>query len=153
MKTYAYHPGGVVAEILSLDDKLEPGKDIFTKEFAANLTEVSGLAATPSQGWTSEDGGKSFAPPVPPPVPIPASCSRLGLKRALNETGPNAVFASPEWPAVSAAIDADPEMKDDWDLATVIRREDPLVEKVIAARGYDAAIVDKILIRANALAG
>jgi hypothetical protein len=153
MKTYAYHPGGVVAEIIKLDDRLVPGTDIFTRTFAKDLTDVSSVSPLPSQGWTTADAGMSFIEPSPPPVYVPESCSKLGLKRALAETGASAVFPSPEWPTVSKAIAADPEMADDWALATSIRRDDPIVEKMIAARGYDPETVDKILIRANALAG
>lgn len=153
MKTYAYHPGGVVAEIISLGDDLVPGKDIYLPEMAAEMTDVTGFAKAPEQGWVRSEDGSSFAPPPPPPVYVPSSCSKLGLKRALSETGPDAVFEKPEWPAVSAALAEDPDLKEDWDFANSIRRDDPIVEKVIAMRGYDSETVDKILIRANALAG
>jgi hypothetical protein len=153
MKTYAYHPGGVVAEIIELDAAFVPGKDIFTEAFAKDLTDVSGVSPIPAQGWITEDSGATFSSPPAVTAYVPDSCSKLGLKRALAETGPSAIFPTPEWPVVSKAIAADPDMADDWSLATSIRRDDPIVEKMIAARGYDAGTVDKILIRANALAG
>lgn len=86
-------------------------------------------------------------------IAVPDSCTKLGLKRVLAETGQNAVFSQPEWPAVKAAIASDADRQEDWDLAVEIRRSDPLVQAVIAARGYDAVTVDKILMRAKTLAG
>lgn len=87
----------------------------------------------------------------PLPLAIPDRCSKLGLKRALAETGADAVFKTPEWPAVKAAIASNEDLQEDWDLATVIVRTDPLVQAMIAARKYDDATVDKILARANVL--
>lgn len=83
---------------------------------------------------------------------VPGSCSKLGLKRALAETGAQAIFPKPEWPAVKDLLSKDPDLQEDWDLAVEIRRTDPLVQGVIAARKYDDATVDKILLRANELA-
>ncbi|WCS27219.1 hypothetical protein LOK46_10500 [Methylobacterium sp. NMS14P] len=104
------------------------------------------------QGWALK--GKKFSAPiiVPPTEPVPDRCSKLGLKRALAETGPDAVFPKPEWPAVKEAIASDADLQEDWDLAVSIVRTDPLVQAMVAARKYDDATVDKILVRANALA-
>lgn len=84
--------------------------------------------------------------------PIPDRCSKLGLKRVLAETGANAVFPQPEWPAVKGAIEADEELSEDWAIASVILRSDALVQKMIAFRKYDDATVNRILVRANQLA-
>lgn len=73
----------------------------------------------------------------------PASASKLGLKRALAELG--------EWEAIKTAIGSDATMQEDWDLAIEVRRTDPLTQAMIAARGYTAAQVDDLLIRAAAL--
>lgn len=80
---------------------------------------------------------------VPPPAPT--SCSRLGLKRAFDELG--------LWPTVRAMIEADADRAEEWSLATVIRRADPLVQGAIAAltAGGVAVDVDALLVRANAL--
>jgi hypothetical protein len=92
------------------------------------------------------------AAPVETGSAVPDRCSKLGLKRALAETGLRAVFPKPEWVAVKAAIESDPDLQEDWDLAVSIVRTDPLVQAMIAARSYDDATVDKILVRANQLA-
>ena len=86
-----------------------------------------------------------------PASPAPLSITKLGLKRALAETGPLAVFPDPEWAAVKALIASDPEVQEEWDLATEIQRADPLVAGMIAARGYAPEKVDAIMIRATQL--
>lgn len=74
-------------------------------------------------------------PPSPPPLSSMNSCSKLGLKRALGD----------RWPAVRAAIDADPDTKEEWDLATRVNRADPLVQKMQAALGLtDDQVTDLI---------
>ncbi|UGA47088.1 hypothetical protein HU230_0014020 [Bradyrhizobium quebecense] len=78
-----------------------------------------------------------------PPAPVPASCTKLGLKRAFDELG--------TWAAVKAAIAADANVQEEWDLATELRRADPLVQNMIAVLGLSEAQVDQLLIRANAL--
>ncbi|MGN8544465.1 hypothetical protein ACQPTN_05300 [Bradyrhizobium sp. 13971] len=61
-----------------------------------------------------------------PPAPVPSSCTELGL-----ETGAN--------------------VQDESDLATEIRRADPLVQHMFAVVGLSDAQVDQLLVRANAL--
>ncbi|MGY4259773.1 hypothetical protein ACVI1L_006841 [Bradyrhizobium sp. USDA 4516] len=78
-----------------------------------------------------------------PPAPVPSYCTKLGLKRAFDELG--------TWAAVKAAIAADANVQEEWDLATEIRRADPLVQHMIAVVGLSDAQVDQLLIRANAL--
>ncbi|OKO67207.1 hypothetical protein [Bradyrhizobium sp. NAS96.2] len=78
-----------------------------------------------------------------PPAPVPSSCTKLGLKRAYDELG--------NWAIVKAAIAADQSVQEEWDLATELRRADPLVQRMIAALGLSDAQVDQLLIRANAL--
>ncbi|WP_050629323.1 hypothetical protein [Bradyrhizobium viridifuturi] len=77
------------------------------------------------------------------PAPVPASCTKLGLKRAYDELG--------SWAIVRAAIAADAAVQEEWDLATELRRTDPLVQRMITALGLSDAQVDLLLIRANAL--
>jgi hypothetical protein len=74
---------------------------------------------------------------------VPASCTKLGPKRAFDELG--------TWAAVKAAIAADANVQEEWDLATQIRRADPLVQHMIAIVGLTDAQVNQLLIRANAL--
>ena len=78
-----------------------------------------------------------------PPLPVPTSASKLGLKRALAEIG--------LWDQVKAAIAADPDAQEEWDLAVEIRRTDPLVQMMIDAMGLTPEQADAILIRANEL--
>lgn len=77
------------------------------------------------------------------PAPIPASCTRLGLKRAFDEIG--------QWASVKAAIAANPNTQEEWDLAIEIKRTDSLVEGMIAAMGLTSGQVDALLVRANLL--
>ncbi|MHC1943442.1 hypothetical protein IF803_03550 [Bradyrhizobium sp. UFLA06-06] len=78
-----------------------------------------------------------------PPAAVPSACTKLGLKRAFDELG--------TWAAVKAAIAADANVQEEWDLATEIRRADPLVQHMIAVVGLSDGQVDQLLIRANAL--
>ena len=78
-----------------------------------------------------------------PPLPVPTSASKLGLKRALAEIG--------LWDQVKAAIAADPDIQEEWELAVEIRRTDPLVQMMIDAIGLTPEQADAILIRANEL--
>ena len=78
-----------------------------------------------------------------PQLPVPTSANKLGLKRALAEIG--------LWDQVKAAIAADPDIQEEWELAVEIRRTDPLVQMMIDAIGLTPEQVDAILIRANEL--
>ena len=93
------------------------------------------------QDWLAAGGVPD--PYVPPPLPVPTSASKLGLKRALAEIG--------LWDQVKAAIAAGPDIQDEWDLAIEIRRTDPLVQMMIDAIGLTPEQADAILIRANEL--
>ena len=93
------------------------------------------------QDWLAAGGVPD--PYVPPPLPVPTSASKLGLKRALAEIG--------LWDQVKAAIAADPDIQEEWDLAIEIRRTDPLVQMMIDAIGLTPEQADAILIRANEL--
>jgi hypothetical protein len=77
------------------------------------------------------------------PTPVPNSCTKLGLKRAFAEQG--------TWSTVKAAIAADADALEEWNLAIEIKRTDALVEHMIAAIGLTEGQVDSLLIRANAL--
>ena len=119
--------------------------------YGADRVPPEGAVELTAEAWQAEiDALRAAA--LAAPAPIPNRCSKLGLKRALAETGDDAVFVKPEWPAVKAAIEASADLGEDWDLAVSIVRTDPLVRAVIALRGYDDATVDRILVRANELA-
>jgi hypothetical protein len=93
------------------------------------------------EAWLA--AGNTPNPYVVPSPPVPASCTKLGLKRAFDELG--------QWGTVKAAIAADPNTQEEWDLAIDIKRTDVLVEGVIAAMSLTSEQVDNLLIRANAL--
>lgn len=73
------------------------------------------------------------------PEPVPASATRLGLMRALKEIG--------LWDAAKAAIAADPDIQEEWDLAVEVKRTDPLTQAMIASLGLSNLQVDQLLIR------
>jgi hypothetical protein len=93
------------------------------------------------EAWLA--AGNTADPYVTPPPLIPDSCTKLGLKRAFDELG--------QWPAIKAAIAANPTAQEEWDLAVEIRRTDPIVQGMISAVGLTTEQVDNVLLRANAL--
>ncbi len=93
------------------------------------------------QDWLA--AGNTPDPYVSPAPVVPDSATKLGLKRAFDELG--------IWDQVKAAIAADPDAQEEWDLALEIRRDDTLTQKLIAVLQLDAASIDHIITRANAL--
>jgi hypothetical protein len=87
-------------------------------------------------------GGEPL-PCAPLPEPVPASATRLGLMRALKEID--------LWGAAKAAIAADPDIQEEWDLAVEVKRTDPLTQAMIASLGLSSLQVDKLLIRSAEL--
>jgi hypothetical protein len=81
---------------------------------------------------------------APPPVIVPTTASKLGLKRALTETS--------QWLTVKAWLAADEDRQDDWDLAVSLSRTDPLIQGMIALLSLTSAQADSIFVRAKALA-
>ena len=117
-------------------DPVSGAVEISDEDWAAFVAEPG--------AWRWRDGARVAAPAplVPAPV-VPSSATKLGLKRALAEAG--------RWPAVKAAIAADPDVQEDWDLATLIRRDDPVTQAIVAGLGYGMGEVDALLVRAAAL--
>ncbi|MGX1353457.1 hypothetical protein AB7M49_007078 [Bradyrhizobium elkanii] len=126
---------GNITNLIVLEEDAEwappEGCSIVTGEYAIGGKLVGNVYTPPAEN----------SAPVPPFVP--SSCTKLGLKRAFDELG--------TWAAVKAAIAADANVQEEWDLATEIRRADPLVQHMIAVVGLSDAQVDQLLIRANAL--
>lgn len=87
--------------------------------------------------------GNTPEPYVAPPVPIPDSCTKLGLKRAFDELG--------TWTAIKAAIASNEDIQEEWDLAIELKRADPLVQHMITQLNLTEEQVDSLLIRANEL--
>jgi hypothetical protein len=80
---------------------------------------------------------------APAVVVVPATVTKLGLKRAFDKLG--------QWDQVKAAITADPKTLEEWDLATEIKRTDPLTQGIIAALNFTSDQVDNLILRAHAL--
>ncbi|MGN8547684.1 hypothetical protein ACQPTN_24080 [Bradyrhizobium sp. 13971] len=137
MTTFVIDPQGNIVNAIVLEDGAEwtppEGLTIATGDFAIGGKLVGGVYTAPPA---------PAADPLPPPPP-PDFCTKLGLKRAFDELG--------TWAAVKAAIAADANVQEEWDLATEIRRADPLVQHMIAVVGLSDVQVDQLLIRANAL--
>ncbi|BEV47346.1 hypothetical protein [Afipia carboxidovorans] len=118
---------------------------------------VSGLEVIVAEGFLIRDKQPSpdhewqngewvyVPPPEPEPEtpPIPDSASKLGLKRALDEIG--------LWQTVKAAIAADPDAQEEWDLAVEVKRTDPITQRLIAALSLSSEQVDALILRANEL--
>jgi hypothetical protein len=79
-KVWAWHPDGVIVEVVELPAEWVPGRDIYTPEHAADMSDVSALTPRPDQGWTTADGGETFAAPAVPAPPVPASVSSAQAK-------------------------------------------------------------------------
>lgn len=72
------------------------------------------------------------------PKPVPPAVTKLGLKYALGT----------QWGMVKAAIDADPALKEDWDLAQEIHRDSTLVNNTAAALGFTQQQMDDVFRKA-----
>ncbi|HWW46310.1 MAG TPA: hypothetical protein VNZ94_00525 [Xanthobacteraceae bacterium] len=96
------------------------------------------------QEWLAGGGVPDPEPePYEPPVIVPNTVSKLGLKRALDELG--------LWGDVKATIASDPDVQEEWDLAIEISRTDRLTLLMIAAMGFTDEEVDQLIIRAHEL--
>jgi hypothetical protein len=142
----------VAATMVEGPNSLEIVKSAFRDTsmiFPANqrLIEINGVDPSISDldslfvDQVYDPAARTFSPPPPPPPP--SACSRLGLRRALNETG--------QWQAVKALIEADPNTQEEWDLATILYRTDPLVKRIQAAMHLSDDQVTQIIRRAVAL--
>jgi hypothetical protein len=80
---------------------------------------------------------------VPAPPFVPTSASKLGLKRAFAELG--------MWEQVKAALAANEDAQEEWDLAIEIKRTDAIVQAFIVIFELTAEQVDQLLIRAALL--
>lgn len=101
------------------------------------------LEIAPVPGLSLWDALVATGCPIEPA--IPEVVSRLGLKRALAQRG--------SWPSVRAALAADPDRQEEWDLATGIRRGDPILAAIAADLGLAAGEVDDVLVLAASLGG
>jgi hypothetical protein len=102
------------------------GNNEFHLLFPAAVVTVdpaTGQAVVESRGNPAFPIAAYVAPEAPP-----ASCTKLGLKRAFVGLG--------LWDRVRPLIYDGGEVQDDWELASVISRNDPLVKGVQAAMTF-----------------
>jgi len=101
------------------------------------------------------DGVRPWAPPegqeavqsdtldiTPEPPPPPTTATRLQLRRVFRARG--------IWEQVRAAIYADEDLKEEWELATEVDRDHPLVTAFAAAFGWNESELIQLFIDANA---
>lgn len=123
---------GNVVNIVEVDGSSNwtPPEDctVVAEEFQIGGTYIDGVYTPPAQ-------------PEPITIPPPTSCTKLGLKRTLDELG--------QWQAIKAAIASNPDVQEEWDLAIELRRNDPIVQHMITVTGMTDEQVDALLIRAN----
>ena len=87
-KFWAHHPAGVVCEpLIVLDAALVPGVDVFHADVAADMSDVTALSPRPDVGWTTADGGKTFAPPVEPALTVADLVAYAAARRFAVEVG------------------------------------------------------------------
>jgi len=111
------------------------------------LIEVTGYTGSDPQADFGQkrydETANEIADFLAPAPPVPTSATKLGLRR---------VFVEMEiWDQVKVLIGANSDTQEEWDLATEIKRADPLVRGLIVALKLSPADVDHILIRAREL--
>lgn len=128
-------PSGVIVNNIVLDDGME-------WQPPEGCTVVENVGGYEIGGTLINDVYTAPVHEVPPPI-LPTSATKLGIKRAFDEIG--------MWAQVKAAIAADPDAQEEWDLAIEIKESDPLTQKLIAALQFTPEQVSQIIVRANTL--
>lgn len=145
MATFALIRNDVVHQIFDADPHLGDDFDV------RDVSDVTGI----DQGWVVKKNGSYSAPDHPAANPadpvIPGSATKLGLKRALAETGDKAVFSSPQWQAVKDLLSKDADLQEEWDLAIEVKASDPVVQGAVKALKWKTAQVNALIVRANEL--
>lgn len=123
----------------------------------AGLFDVRDVSGVPDvdRGWIAKGDGsysapEAVTPPTIDPV-VPGFATKLGLKRALSETGDQAVFSSPQWQAVKDLLSKDADLQEEWDLAIEVKASDPIVQGAVKALKWKPAQVTALIVRANEL--
>lgn len=163
MRTWAYHPDGTVREIVDLPADLVPGINLYTPEHAADMSDITGRTPMPAQGWTTPDGGASFAPPQAPRAVAPAAVSdrqffqQLAVDGDITETEALAAVQTGKIPkTLSDAIDALPASQRFSARMLVsgareFQRQHPMVALLGQALGKDDAALDVLWTAASEL--
>ena len=127
MARYAIIDGGVVVNMAAADAPLEDNW------VASDVAQI---------GWLYADG--EFSPPPEPPVPVPAAVSMRQARLALLAAG----LLDQVETAMAGASAAD---QIEWEYATEVRRDSPLVASMTAALGWTAGQVDDLFVAAASL--
>lgn len=113
---------------------------------------IIGPAPDGTEVFYAEAAARAVYPALPPlsrfsgqdDQPVPASCTPLQMRRALNAAGLRS--------SVEAAVaDSPQDVKDAWDFASIILRDDPIIAGMAAALGKSSADVDALFIAAAQL--
>ncbi|GJE77297.1 hypothetical protein [Methylorubrum suomiense] len=88
MQLFAYVVNGVVREIISLDDGIRPGTDIYTAEFAAQLHVCEPSVEV---GDLFEDGNFRKPDPLPEPDPLPVITYKADIYRRCTDAEAEAI--------------------------------------------------------------
>jgi len=132
MKTYVHkHPAAdTLASVQQLpDDAPAP---------AAPWDEMTTAAL---KAWCDVEIANGWSPPAPPqeeiPSPVPEAVTPLQIRRALNTAGLRAT--------VEAAVQsADQDVKDAWDFALEVRRDNALLTGMAAQLGMTSEQIDDL---------
>ena len=104
----------------------------------------SDLDAFGQEVWMALKDRSDIAPYVPPPPVVPDEITKLQLVRALRDLG--------LWSAIKSALEsADTDTKEDWDFATTIPRNDPLITPFTGSLGISEEETDAVFIAAAEL--
>ena len=141
MQTFAHVVDGTVREILSVEDGLKPGEDIFLPELATQLVACGDGVA---EGDLYAKG--RFKKPPAQPEPVPPSISAAQAKIQLRRSGLRE--------RVEAKIaEADDEVKDWYALAGVWERGNTYVTQIGQLLDLDDSAIDDLFRQALKISG
>lgn len=124
--TYA-SPTPSQAVVITMQD----GKEWTTDASLPPDTEIRRALAD----WLA--AGNTIAPYVAPTAPVPASVSPLQARRALRQFG---LLATVE----AAVVAASDEVREAWEYAVEVRRDDPMLATVAAQQGLTDEQLDEM---------
>lgn len=134
---------GVVVNVIEVDPSGVP-----------DWAEGWPVAETAGPGWTFD--GDTFSPPDPPPPVVPDEVKKLALVKALRIVTlagePDPAPGADAWTAVKAALAAaSDEVRENWDLAQAIPRDDADFQAMAVALSVPSAVLDGVFILADAI--
>ncbi|GEP09798.1 hypothetical protein [Methylobacterium gnaphalii] len=139
MQTFAHVVNGVVREIITLDDTLTPGVDVYTPSFAQELVVCSNTVKE-SDLYVSG----SFSKPQPPPATVPSIVSSAQAKIQLTLT-PGKTDGKSLFDDAKALVDqADVQTQIWFSDARTWMRDNVYVNQIAAALGLSSSVVDEL---------